>query len=264
MESPMSRFRWLQICVATLAISGVVWLCSWPNHLRMLRADLRSPNIEVWEPAARELLKTGPGGVRTVLDELGTRASIINLDRALAFEPEASLEQCLPLLESKEPWLRTVALRALGLSQRWAGELAPWDDKSLYPRTSPEFLARVAPKMVALLADRDEDVRGHASISIAELGPHALPALWNAAASSDPLMRLGAEKTLGKIRSSRSVPVLERLKNDDDAQVRSSAAYAVAHIFTGEYQPDDASPEESKKIFQYLLDSKLIDPEDLR
>lgn len=223
----MTRRRWIQIGVAGLTLTGLILLCSGPYHAYRLTGDLRSSDIAVWEPAARKLLTTGPAGVRTVLHELGTRAYIINLDRALAFEPEASLAECLPLLQFKEPWLRCLALRALGLSQRWAGELAPWADKGKYPRTSKAFIRRVAPKMVALVSDNSDIVRENAVVYIAEIGAPALPALWTASESSNHLMRLGVAKALGKIPTRKSYPVLRKLTKDEDERVRDAAAYAL-------------------------------------
>jgi HEAT repeat protein len=87
------------------------------------------------------------------------------------------------------------------------------------------------PSLIPLLQDKVKAVREEAGRALASIGEGAVPALLDALAHEDWLVRLHAVESLGKTRSPNAVePLLATLFNDGDSAVREDAVRALGEI----------------------------------
>jgi HEAT repeat protein len=85
--------------------------------------------------------------------------------------------------------------------------------------------------LIPLLQDKVKAVREEASGALAAMGDTAIPALLDALAHSEWLVRLHAVESLGKTKSRKAVePLLSVLFNDGDSAVREDAVRALGAI----------------------------------
>ncbi len=89
--------------------------------------------------------------------------------------------------------------------------------------------------LIALLKDEHKDVRGAAIDTLNAIGVPAIPALLEALTDPDPRVRSGALASLGPVGPRKSgrersleewalfVPALEKLREDEDAEIRQKA-----------------------------------------
>ncbi len=85
--------------------------------------------------------------------------------------------------------------------------------------------------LVPLLQDKVKAVREEAGGALAAIGDPAIPALLNALAHDEWLVRLHAVESLGKTKSPRAVePLLSTLFKDGDSAVREDAVRALGEI----------------------------------
>lgn len=90
------------------------------------------------------------------------------------------------------------------------------------------------PRLIPLLQDKVKAVREEASGTLAAIGEAAIPALLEALAHDEWLVRLHAVEALGKTKSRMAVePLLAALFNDTDSAVREDAVRALGEIGDG-------------------------------
>jgi HEAT repeat protein len=112
-------------------------------------------------------------------------------------------------------------------------------------RFGPEA-RRAAPDLVGLLTDPHEDVRAAAEKALLQIGDAAIPALKDALKTSGSGTRDVVMATLSRF-GSKAVPILlECLRKDDDAIIRSRSAEALGRI--------QAGPEVQEGLIQALSD----------
>ncbi len=87
------------------------------------------------------------------------------------------------------------------------------------------------PALIPLLQDKVKAVREEVSSALAAIGEASIPALLQALAHQEWLVRLHAVESLGKTRSQKAVePLLSVIFNDGDSAVREDAVRALGDI----------------------------------
>src|SRR5439155_16185183 len=93
----------------------------------------------------------------------------------------------------------------------------------------PQRAAEVVPALIAVLDDRDANVRARAAAALGamrEKAKDAVPALNDALKDANPSLRLAAATALGKIGTPARVtyPTLDQLAKDDQPEIRKAAS----------------------------------------
>jgi HEAT repeat protein len=84
------------------------------------------------------------------------------------------------------------------------------------------------PALTALLYD--PKVCRHASFVLVGFGPEITPILTNAAAHPDPVIRWSSIASMARLDDSTTIPMLLRMMNDPDGQVRAFAAEVFGYV----------------------------------
>src|SRR5262249_8396161 len=124
--------------------------------------------------------------------------------------PENTKDAILPLLKvlKENPLIRSETVVALGL------------------QADP----RAVPALIQLLGSFSEDLRGRSAEALRRIGPPSVPALLVAAKSSDPVVRAGAVRALGGIKSGPAQTATIAALKDPDAGVRIEAARGLGEL----------------------------------
>jgi HEAT repeat protein len=175
-------------------------------------------------PGLREALPALTAGVEDT-DVKGRRAAIDVLE-ALGRQAASAAPALVGALNDRDRFVRWAAARALGKVRPANAELA------------------VAP-LARLLADPDGDLRLAAAAALGAYGPGAraaLPALVDAAKSSEPELRLAALRALESIGSDddAALTVLNAALGDSDGRVRRAAADALQKVSPARREAVDA------------------------
>ena len=119
-----------------------------------------------------------------------------------------SVPTLLNALEDKDPDVRNVAARSLGRMKLQAAEEA----------------------LVGLLGKHEQSVSARIAAICIEMGPRTAPLLIRALREGSPKARFWAARILGEIRDGRATRSLGDALVDSDADVRSSAVWALGMI----------------------------------
>jgi HEAT repeat protein len=151
-------------------------------------------------------------------------------------------------MSAAEAWLR--AGGEVGLALPVLEKTATQDSKDLrlqtglaLARVGKSHPQEVSPLLSTLLHDEEQSVRFYTTLAIYDLGPKAkglIPALLANLKDKDRHVRGGAAWALGRIGSNEDRVVdglVELLKNDPEAMVRSDAAYALGYIHALQAKP---------------------------
>jgi HEAT repeat protein len=191
-----------------------------PALARALRAD---PDAGVRAAAARALGYI-PGAVApaaaALVGALGDAAQGVRWAAAQALAaqplraPDGAVARLVPVLSSRDPYVRGFAVWSLG-------ELGAAAEPAV-------------PALVAALRDED-DVPGVAAQALAKIGPAAraaVPALLEVLGRDDARRRWNAAGALGRIGpgARAATPALAAALRDGDARVRAQAALALGRI----------------------------------
>lgn len=161
-----------------------------------------------------------------------------------------------PTLDDPNPAVRAAAVRATG----WEGHVdlltrGLQDEDAdvrlvaaMYLKRRREKAGPSAEALVALLKDKHEGVRREAVEALSAIGVPAAPALVKALADPDARVRAAALDGLGNIGRPKEgrmrppeeralvIPALERLRRDDDPEVRQKARKLLRYL---RQQPKD-------------------------
>lgn len=153
-------------------------------------------------------------------------------------------------LDDPNPAVRAAAVRATG----WHGHVelltqALQDEDAdvrlvaaMYLKSRREKAGPSAEALVALLKDKHEGVRREAVEALSAIGFPAVPALVKALADPDPRVRIAALDGLGNIGRPKEermrppeeramvIPVLRRLRRDNDPEVRQKAGELLRYL----------------------------------
>jgi HEAT repeat protein len=159
--------------------------------------------------------------------------------RALSQMGDAALDQLLEMSNSSTPSTREAAVEALGSggSSRALDRVidALSDSNSNVRAAAVRALGEsasergVAP-LLTLMRDESSTLRAQASVSLARLGPVALPKLVAALRDSKPSVRQLAAEALGEIGSREAVAPLVELIETDTSGARLEAITALGKI----------------------------------
>jgi HEAT repeat protein len=159
--------------------------------------------------------------------------------RALSQMGEAAVDQLLEMADSSAPSTREAAIEALGSSSstraidRVIGGLADSNAnvRAAAVRALGESASeRAVAALMTVMRDESGTLRSQASVSLARLGPVALPKLVDALRDSKPSVRQLAAEALGDIGSREAVAPLVRLIETDTSGARLEAIAALGKI----------------------------------
>ena len=160
--------------------------------------------------------------------------------RALSQMGEAALDQLFEMADSSTASTREVAIEALGSSgsstraiDRVVGALAdsnPNVRAAAVRALGESGSERAVAPLLTLMRDESSTMRSQASVSLARLGPVALPKLVAALRDSRPSTRQLAAEALGDIGSREAVAPLVRLIETDTSGARLEAIAALGKI----------------------------------
>jgi HEAT repeat protein len=160
-------------------------------------------------------------------------------------------------LDDPNPAVRVAALRAFGWNGNVALSTRALQDEdadvrlvaAMYLPSRKENAELSVKPLIALLKDKHEGVRRAAIEKLSAIGAPAVPALLEALADPDPRVRAGAVEGLGDVgrwkderhRSQQElaqvIPSLEKLKKDEDSEVRRQAKRILRYLHG--QSPDD-------------------------
>ena len=155
-------------------------------------------------------------GAKSAIRHMGPDAVpyVIGLLRA----KDSSLKTWINQFLSKRSWTKFRFDDATELRKR-----------GLFACEALETNARPAiPALSALLYD--PKCARHASYVLVGFGPEITPILTNAAAHSDPVIRWSSIASMARLNDPTTIPLLLRMMNDPDGQVRAFAAEVFGYV----------------------------------
>lgn len=190
-------------------------------------------------------------------------------DRSLSLWSVDDVGLCVPLFRATERWQRLVVAQSVAERMRDDAELAAavWKGvtKRMGDRHEPEvtegmmLLARCAGTeearrfLLEVLRLGSSAERLHAGISLGRMGDASgMDQISEAAASSQPVMRVHAVWAAGGICTTESLGVIEMLSQDPHPMVRQASLLALAQCRS----------EEAALLRQRLQDQYRADPEE--
>lgn len=187
---------------------------------------------------------------RVFLIVAGAAASFAAIVAVPFFMPALQNWEKTATVDDPNPAVRVAALRATG----WHGHVdlltrALQDENAdvrlvaaMKLQSRREEAASSVPALVLLLKDKHQGVQREAVVALSAIGAPAVPALIEALADADPRVRAGAVEGLGDLghyKDSRKrspeelaqvIAALEKLREDEDADVRRKAARRVRRL----------------------------------
>lgn len=227
-----------------------------PALARALRAD-EDAGVRV---AAARALGQIPGAVApaaaALVAALGDAAQSVRwaAAQALAAQPlraaDGAVELLVPVVASRDPYVRGFAVWSLGELGAGAGAAVPalvvaLREEDALPGVAAQALAKIGgaataavPALVEVLGRDDARRRWNAAIALGRIGPAAraaLPALAAALRDGDPRVRAQAALALGRVGVAAGpvLPALTAALRDESDEVRAQAARALGRLGAG-------------------------------
>jgi HEAT repeat protein len=240
--------------------------------------ELRSSDKALSKEAARALSYMGTAVVAPLLETLRDEQTDLKLLAGVLGQiGEPALESLGQMLQDTDPFMREQVARVLALIADTRSVLPlvmTLDDAEAHVRAATAKALgsfsdpRAISALIEILGDASPEVRANAAEALGSYyrDPRVIPALIKAADDQTALVRIGTAKAMAKVHDERIKSKLRKMIDDENSDVRLTAAAALQHQEGDRMVFERMSVDVSEKvdaIAQQMLQDKVLDESDM-